>query len=107
MKKEELRGLIEEHLVLRKTIENLQEEVKKLEDRYEEVGDLLYGFRSKEFLRSVLSYLLDLREEYEKDQDFDDLVQSVNHCLDDDEYPEERKNFTPRHLLHLYDEKIE
>ena len=46
MKKEELRGLIEEHLVLRKTIENLQEEVKKLEDRYEEVGDLPYGFRS-------------------------------------------------------------
>ena len=107
MKKEDLRGLIEEHLALRKRIERLQEEVKKLEDRYEEVGELLYGFRSKEFLRSALSYLLDLKKEYGKDQDFDDLVQSVIYCLEEDEYIEERKSFTPRHLLHLYDEKIE
>jgi hypothetical protein len=107
MKKEELRGIIEEHLLLRKRLENLREELKKVEDRYEEVGELLYGFRSKEFLRLVLSYLLDLRGEYGKDQYFDDLVESVIHCLENHKHIEERKNFMPRHLLHIYDEKIE
>jgi uncharacterized protein YihD (DUF1040 family) len=107
MKKEELGGLIEEHLVLRKRIEALQEELRKLNGRYDEVGELLYGFRSKEFLRSVLSYLLDLRGEYGKDQHFDDLVDSLIHALKDYEHIEERKNFTPKRLLYLYDEEIE
>jgi hypothetical protein len=107
MKKEKLRDLIEEHLLSRKRIEDSQEELEKLEDRYEEVGELLYGFRSKGFLQSVLAHLLDLRGEFGKDQHFDDLVESFIHCLKNYEHIEERKNFTPRHLLYLYDEKIE
>lgn len=107
MKKEELKALIEEHLVLRKRRESHQEELKKLDDRYNEVGELLYGFRSKQFLRSVLSFLVDLRAEYGKDQHFDDLFESVIHALKHHDHIEERKNFTPKHLLKLYDEKIE
>jgi hypothetical protein len=107
MKKEDVRPLIEEHLVLRKKIKNLQEELKKLENRYEEVGELLYTFRSKEFLHSVLLYLLEHSGEYDKDEHFDDLVETFIQRLKEDEHLGERKRFTPKHLLHLYDEKIE
>jgi len=55
MNKEELRGLIEEHMALIQRIEDLQKELQKTKDRYKRVGELLYGFRSKQFLRSVLS----------------------------------------------------
>jgi len=106
MKKEELRSLIEKHLVLRKRIEDLQRTRDKLEDRYEEVGQLLYGFRSKKFLRSVLLYLKDLRREYGKDPHFDDLLYSISHTLRHEDI-EERKNYTPKELLHLYDEEVE
>ena len=41
MKKEELKRLIEEHLVLRKRMENLREVLKKIEDRYDENLDLI------------------------------------------------------------------
>jgi len=107
MRKEELRNLIEEHLLLRKRMENLREELKKLEGRYDEVGQLLYWCRSAEFLRSALWYLQDLKEEYGKDPHFDDLVESVIHSLKDHEHIEQRKTYTPRHLLHLYNEKLE
>ena len=104
MKKEELKALIEEHLVLRKRRESHQEELKKLDDRYNEVGELLYGFRSKEFLRSTLQYLLALRSEYGKNPHFDDLFESLIHSLKKyDEHIEEHKNFTPKQLLKLYD----
>jgi len=106
MKKEELRSLIEKHLVLRKRIEDLQRTRDKLEDRYEEVGQLLYGFRSKKFLRSVLLYLKDLRREYGKDPHFDDLFYSISHTLRHEDI-EERKTYTPKELLHLYDEEVE
>ena len=107
MKKEELKNLIEEHLVIRKRMEDLREELSKLESRYDEVGQLLYWCRSKEFLRSVLWYLQDLKEGYGKDPHFDDLVDSVIHSLKDHENIEQRKNYTPKHLLYLYDEKLE
>ena len=107
MKKEELKALIDEHLELRKKTETLQEELKKLDDRYDKVGELLYGFRSKEFLRSLLSFLIDIRAGYDKDQHFEDLLESIIHALKHHDHIEERKNFTPKHLLKLYDEKIE
>jgi hypothetical protein len=107
MKKEELKRLIAEHLVLRKQIESLREEIKKLEDRYDENLELIYVFRSKEFLRSLLWYLHDIKEEYIKDPHFDDLVHSVIHSLKDHENIEQRKSYTPTHLLHLYKEKLE
>jgi hypothetical protein len=107
MKKEDLKRLIEEYLVLRKKIEKLQEEVKKLEARHEEVGELLYGFRSKEFLRSELSFLVDLRAEYGKDRHFDDLFERILHCLRDYQHIEERNNVMPKRLSKLYYEEIE
>jgi len=107
MKKEELKSLIEEHLALRKRMESLREELNDLESRYDEVGQLLYWCRSKEFLRSVLWYLQDLKEGYGKDPHFDDLVDSVIHSLKDHENIEQRKRYTPKHLLYLYDEKLE
>ena len=107
MRKEELKRLIEEHLVLRKRIESLREEIKKLEDRYDENLELIYVFRSKEFLRSLLLYFTELKGEYGKDQHFDDLLHSVIHSLKQHEEIEQRKVYTPKHLLHLYDEKLE
>ena len=74
MKKEDLRALIEEHMVLSKRIEELREELENTEDRYKKVGELLYGFRSPEFLRSVLSCLIERMTEYGKNPCFDDLV---------------------------------
>ena len=101
MKKEELKNLIEEHLVIRNRMEDLREELSKLESRYDEVGQLLYWCRSKEFLRSVLWYLQDLKEGYGKDPHFDDLVDSVIHSLKDHENIEQRKRYTPKHLVPL------
>jgi len=106
MKKEELKRLIEEHLVLRKRLEYLQRERERLEDRYEEVGQLLYGFRSKTFLRSVFLCLQDLRGEHGGDRHFDDLIHSIIHSLKHEDI-EGRKNYTPKDLLYLYDEEVE
>lgn len=106
MRKEELRSLIEKHLILRKRLEDLQRTRDKLEDRYEEVGQLLYGFRSKKFLRSVLLYLKEIRGEYSKDPHFDDLLYSISHTLRHEDI-EERKNYTPKELMYLYDEEVE
>jgi archaellum component FlaC len=106
MKKEELRELIVEHLVLRKRMDSLREELRKIENRYEEVGRFLYWFRSKEFHHSVLWCLEELREEYAEDQHFDDLVHSVVHSLKDENI-DERKRYTPKNLFYLYDEKVE
>ena len=107
MKKEELRDLIEEHLILRKRMEDFREELNKLENRYNEVGQLLYWCRSKEFLRAEVWYLQDLRKEFGKDPHFDDLVDSVIHSLKDYENTEQRKSYTPKHQIRLFDEKLE
>jgi uncharacterized protein YihD (DUF1040 family) len=107
MKKEELRNLVEEHLVLRKKMEELRDMLKKLEDRYDEVGQLLYWCRSSEFLQAEIWYLQDLRKEYGKDPHFDDLVDSVIHSLKDHETIDQRKIYTPKHLWRLFDEKVE
>ena len=88
-------------------MESLREELNKLRSRYDEVGLFLYWCRSKEFLRSALWYLQDLRNEYGKDPHFDDLVDSVIHSLKDYENIEHRKVHTPKHLMHLYNEEVE
>ncbi len=107
MKKEELRALIDEHLVLRKRLEKLQEEIKEVEHHYDENLERLYWFRSRDFLRSVLSYLQSLKGEYGEDPHFDDLVHSVIHSLNEHASIEQRKIYTPKHLLELYEEKVE
>ena len=106
MKKEELRGLNEEHMVLSKRIEELQAELEKTQDRYKKVGELLYGFRSKKFVRSVLSCLTERMDEYGKDKHFDDLVHTVIRSLKRLKAIES-KEFTSKHLLRLYDEEVE
>jgi predicted nuclease with TOPRIM domain len=107
MTKEELKSLVEENLTLRKRMESLREDLSKLESRYEEVGQPLYWCRSREFLRSLLWYPQDLRKEYGKDPHFDDLVDTVIHSLKDHEHIEQRQIYTPKHLLRLFDEKVE
>jgi hypothetical protein len=107
MKKEDLKNLIEEHLALRKRMENLREELKKVEDRYDENLELIYLFRSKKFLHSVLLCLKELKGEYGKDQHFVDLVYSFINVSKDYKQIEQRKIYTPKHLLRLFDEKVE
>ena len=107
MKKEELRALIEEHMVLSKKIEDLQEELEKAQDRYKKVRELLYGFRSREFLRSVLSCLIERMNEYGKNARFDDLVHFVIRSLQKSKDIDGRKEFTSKRLLRIFDEEVE
>ena len=107
MKREELRNLIEEHMVLSKRIELLQEDLEKAQDRYKKVGELLYGFLSREFPRSVLSCLIERMDEYGKNIHFDDLVHFVIRALQRSKEIDGRKEFPSKHLLRLFDEKLE
>ncbi len=108
MKKEEVKGLIREYMALRKRIENLQGELRTLEDRYEEAGELLWGYRSKTFIQSVLGCLVDLEAEYDRDTHYHDFFASLLNVLENfHEFDADRRNYTPRDLLHLYDEEVE
>lgn len=107
MKKQDLRDLIEEHMVLSKRIEELREELENTEDRYRKVGELLYGFRSKEFLRSVLACLIERMTEYGKNPRFDDLVHFVIRSLQRSRDIDGRKEFTSKHQLQLFNEEVE
>jgi Zn-finger domain-containing protein len=107
MRKQEVRGLIEQHLALREQMENLREELTELEVRYAEVGKLLYWCCSKEFLHSLLYYLQHIKGEFARDHRFDDLVDTIIHSLRDSENIEQRKRDTPKDLLYLYDENLE
>ena len=61
MKKQELRGLIEQHLALRRQMDDLREELRELEARYAEVGQLLYWYRSMGSTSLLLLYLEDIK----------------------------------------------
>jgi predicted nucleic acid-binding Zn-ribbon protein len=107
MKKEEVKDLIREYMTLRKRIENLQDELRELEDRYEETGDLLWGYRSKTFIQSVIQCLVDM-EECNRDDQYDDLFASLTNIVENfQEFDADRRNYTPNDLLHLYDEEVE
>jgi len=108
VKKEEIRGLIREHIALRKSIEGLQKQLNGLRDRYDEVGDLLYGYRSKRFIQSVLHCLVEMEKEYGQDVCYDDFLSSIIDTLQNFKaYDADRRNYTPKDLLHLYDEEVE
>ena len=108
MKKEEVKDLIREHFALRKRTESLQEELRGLENRYEQVGELLYGYRSKKFIQSVLHCLTDLEKEYGGNIHYDDFLSSLIEILKNyEEYDENRSYFTQKELLHLFDEEVE
>jgi hypothetical protein len=107
MNREEVKGLIREYMTLRKRIENLQEELRALEDRYDEAGELLWGYRSKTFIQSVLQCLVDM-EEYDGDAQYDDFLASLRNILENfHEFDADRRSYTPKDLLHLYDEEVE
>jgi len=107
MKKEELRGLIEEHMALIQRIEDLQKELENAKNRYKKVGDLLYGFRSREFLRSVLSCIIERMDEYGKNERFDEPVHTVIRSLQRSKDIDKDKKFSSKPLLRLFDEKVE
>ena len=52
-------------------------------------------------------YLQDLKKDYSENPHLDDLVDCVIHSLKDYKNIEQRKNYTPKHLLTLYDEEVE
>jgi len=142
MKKEKVKNLIREYLDLRKRIESLQEELRRLQKeprgirnsfgrnsdlavpfdnggslleeiiglrrRIERVEGFLTSHRPRDFIRSVVLSVLDLRSEYEKDEHYHNLLTSlVSIVIHFEQYEEERKSYTLRGLLHLQDEKVE
>lgn len=108
MKKEEVKNLIREYLSVWKEQEVLREELRELEERYETLGDLLYGYRSKSFIHSALHCLAEMSGEYEKDHHYIDFIASLATILKNfDEFDSDRRNYTPQDLQHLYDDKVE
>jgi hypothetical protein len=107
MEKEKLKDLIREYMTLRKRIENIQGELRELEDRYEEAGEFLWGYRSKTFIQCVLRCIVEM-EEHDRDTHYDDFFASLLNILENfDEFDVDRRNYTPKDLLQLYDEEVE
>ena len=133
MKKEDINNLIREYLTLRKQIDHLREELKVIRNdfaktvdlgcagrqgkpppgraaglrrRFEGVEGLLYGYRSRDFIRSVIPCVLDLEGEYGKDKYYHNLLTSlisiVRHF---DEFDADRKKYG--NLIVLPDEEVE
>ena len=118
---EELRGLQKEPREIRNSFRknsdlavlldkegSLLEELMGLRRRMERDENFLFGYRSRDFIRSVISCVLDLRPEYGKDEHYHNLLTSlVSIVIHFEEYEEERKSYALRELLHLQDEKVE
>jgi hypothetical protein len=135
MKKEEVNNLIREYLALRKEIDYLREErrgvrdhigkvanpaaLKNIEDdllselrkyrsRFEKVGDLLYGYRSKSFIQSVISCVVDLDGEYDKDRYYNNFLDSlISILMRYEEYDAGRRDYVSQELLNLHLDKVE
>jgi hypothetical protein len=108
MKKEEVKSLIREHMALRKRIESLQQELSGVEERYEQIGDLIYGYRSRSFIQSVLHCVIDLKKECGEDIHYDDILESIINILQNyEEFYADRRHCTPKELLHLYGEEVD
>jgi hypothetical protein len=132
MKKEEIKDLIREYLTLKKKIDHLHEELrgvrnrfekvgelalrnkadslynelKGLRRRFEEIGGLLYGYRSRDFLRSVIFCVVDLEGEYGKDEYYHNFLTSLISILRHfEEYDADRRKYGD--LIQLPDEKVE
>ena len=87
---------------------SLLEELVGLRRRMERVEGFLFSYRSREFIRWVISCVLDLRPEYGNDEHYHNLLTSlVSIVIHFEEYKEERKSYALRELLHLQDEKVE
>jgi hypothetical protein len=135
MDRENVKNLVREYLALRKKTENLQEELSGLGDRFEKfgalalskktehrvqkelgdvkrrferTGNLLYGRRSKSFIGSVLSCVVDLEGEYEKEEHYYDFLANLVSILTHfDQYDADRRKYTSQDLLRSYDEEKE
>jgi len=118
---EELRGLQKEPREIRNSFRknsglaalldkegSLLEELMGLRRRMERVEGFLFSYRSREFIRWVISCVLDLRPEYGKHEHYHNLLASlVSIVIHFEEYEEERKSYALRELLHLQDQKVE
>jgi hypothetical protein len=133
MKKDEVDNLVREDLTLRKKIDHLQEELRGIRDSFTKTGDLavlinkegpllkevmglrrslegveglLYSYRSKNFIRSVISCTVDLEGEYGKDTYYQDflshLISIVRHF---EEFDADRRKYG--NLIVLPEEQIE
>ena len=133
MKKEEVKNLARDYLALRKKIDHLQEELRAIRDsfaktadlavlinkegplleelvglrkRFEGVEGLLYGYRSKDFIRSVIFCVVDLEGEYEKDRHYQNflayLISILRHF---EEFDADRRKYG--NLIALPDEEID
>ena len=133
MKKEEVNNLIREYLALKKNIDHIQgelrgirdsftktvdlavlinkegpllEELMRLRRSFEAVEGLLYGYRSRRFIRSVISCVVDLEEEYGKDRYYQNLlshlISIVRHF---EEFGADRRKYG--NLIVLPEEQIE
>ena len=87
---------------------SLLEELMGLRRRMERVEGSLFSCRSRDFIRWVISCVLDLRPEYGKDEHYHNLLTSlVSIVIHFEEYEEERKSYALRELLHLQNQKVE
>ena len=133
MKKEEVKNLVREYLVLRKKIDHLQEELRGIRNRFgktvdlavllnkespileelmglrkriEGVEGLLYAYRSKDFIRSVVSCVVDLEVEYKKDKYYHNFLASLIGILRQfEEFDADRRKYG--NLILLPEEKVE
>ena len=125
-------NLVTEYLTLRKKIDHLQEELRGIRDSFTKTGDLavlinregplleelmglrrslegveglLYSYRSKHFIRSVISCAVDLGGEYGTDAYYQDflshLISIVRHF---EEFDADRRKYG--NLIQLPDEEI-
>ena len=133
MKKDEVDNLVREDLTLRKKIDHLQEELRGIRDSFTKTGDLavlinregplleelmglrnriagveglLYAYRPKNFIRSVISCVVDLEGEYGEDKYYHNflasLISIVRHF---DEFDADRRKYG--NLIVLPDEEVE
>ena len=133
MKKEEAYNLIREYLTLRKKIDHLREELKAIRNefaktvdlavlvdkespllekltglrrRFEGVEGLLYGYRSRNFIRSVIPCVVDLEGEYPKNQRYHNFLTSLISILRHfDEFDADRRKYG--NLIVLPEEEVE
>ena len=133
MKKEEVNKFVREYLALKKKIDHIQGELRGIRDSFTKTGDLavlinkegplleelmglrrsldgveglLYSYRSKHFIRSVIPCAVDLEGEYGKDTYYQNflshLISIVRHF---EEFDADRRKYG--NLIQLPDEEIE
>ena len=133
MKKEEVNTLVREYLALKEQITRIQEELRAIRDRFIKTGDLavliskegplleefmgvkrrfegveglLYGYRSRRFIRSVISCVVELEGEYGKDTYYENLLsQLISVVRHFEEFDADRRKYG--NLIALPDEEIE